>query len=82
MAVQEPGRELELGVQASSRAQQAVRGSAARSDVRVEDIARRGGCRSQPLQVYCRIADLDGVPIDDADHGGCPALIAEKEAGG
>lgn len=82
VAVHEPRRELELCVQASTRAQQAVWGSAACGDVGVQDIAGRGGCRSQPLQVYCRIADRDGVPIGDADHGGNPALIGEEEAGG
>jgi len=82
VTVHQPGRELELGVQSSSGPQQPVGGSAARGDVCVQDIACGGGCRSQPLQVYCRVADRNGVPIDDADNGGNPAVVVQKETRG
>lgn len=81
MTVHEPGCELKLGVQSSAGAQQPVGGSAARGDVRSEDVdrcCRRGG---KPLQVNRRIADGDSMPVHDADDGGNAAVVVEEETG-
>ncbi len=81
VTVHEPGGELELGVQSSTGAQQAVGSAAAGGHVRVQNVDRSCRCRGKPLQVDGRIADGDGMPIDDADDRGNAARIIEEEAG-
>ncbi len=80
--VHEPRGELEFGVEARARAQEAVRCASAGRDVGVEDVAGSSWRRRKPLQVDGRVANGDAVPVDDTDDRGNAAAVLEEEARG
>ena len=89
VAVHQPLRELELGVQARPLARPRVGRAAAVGDVRGVDVVRRGRRRREPLQVGGRVADREAVPleqpgdlrdaVDVLEEEGCRARAAEHD---
>lgn len=82
VAVHEPARELELGIQARAVARASIGGPVAVGHVGGVHVVGGGRRRGQPLQIGRRVADREAVPVEHAGHRRHALDVLEEERRG